>query len=140
MRRRQFIAGLGSAAVWPVAVRAQQADRVRRIGVLLPATADDAEFQARLGAFLQGLALSGWNIGRNVRIDTRWATSNAADIRKHAAELAALAPDVILAGGGGTVGPLMLASPRIKATPKRRTGLPICMPEAEVSRRTIWKP
>jgi len=107
MRRREFIAGLGSAAAWPLAARAQQGDRVRRIGVLLPATADDAEFQARLGAFLQGLALSGWNIGRNVRIDTRWATSNAADIRKHAAELAALAPDVILAGGGATVGPLM---------------------------------
>ena len=83
---------------------------MRHIGVLLPATADDAEFQARLGAFLQGLALSGWNIGRNVRIDTRWATANAADIRKHAAELAALAPDVILAGGGATVGPLMQAT------------------------------
>jgi putative ABC transport system substrate-binding protein len=107
MRRREFIAGLGSAAAWPVMARAQQGDRVRRIGVLLPATADDAEFQARLGTFLQGLALSGWNIGRNVRIDTRWATANAADIRKHAAELAALAPDVILADGGSTVGPLM---------------------------------
>ena len=70
---------------------------MRRIGVLLPAAADDAEFQARVGAFLQGLALLGWTIGRNVRIDTRWATANAADIRRHAAELAALAPDVILA-------------------------------------------
>jgi putative ABC transport system substrate-binding protein len=80
---------------------------MRRIGVLLPATVEDVEFQARLGAFLQGLALSGWNIGRNVRIDTHWATANAADIRKHAAELAALAPDVILASGGATVGPLM---------------------------------
>jgi putative tryptophan/tyrosine transport system substrate-binding protein len=98
---------LGSVAAWPLVAQAQQGDRVRRIGVLLPATADDAEFQARLGAFLQGLALSGWNIGRNVRIDTRWATANAADIRKHAAELAAPAPDVILAGGGATVGPLM---------------------------------
>jgi putative ABC transport system substrate-binding protein len=80
---------------------------MRRIGILLPAAADDAEFQARVGAFLQGLALLGWTIGRNVRIDTRWAAANAADIRKHAAELAALVPDVILAGGGATVGPLM---------------------------------
>jgi putative ABC transport system substrate-binding protein len=70
---------------------------MRRIGVLLNATADDAEYQARVGAFLQALALLGWSIGRNVRIDTRWATANADDIRKHAAELAALAPDVILA-------------------------------------------
>jgi putative tryptophan/tyrosine transport system substrate-binding protein len=107
MRRREFIAGIGGAAAWPLVARAQQGDRVRRIGVLLPATSDDAEYQARLGAFLQGLALSGWNIGRNVRIDTRWATANAADIRKHGAELAALVPDVILANGGATVGPLM---------------------------------
>jgi len=90
IRRREFITLLCGAAAWPLVARAQQGDRVRRIGVLMPATADDAEFQARLGAFLQGLALSGWNIGRNVRIETRWATSNAADIRKHAAELAAL--------------------------------------------------
>jgi len=107
MRRREFIAGLGGAAAWPVVARAQQTEQVRRIGILLPAAADDAEFQARLGAFLQALALSGWNIGRNVLIETRWATANAADIRKHAAELAALAPDVILAGGAATVGPLM---------------------------------
>ena len=107
MRRREFIAGFGGAAAWPLVARAQQGDRVRRIGVLLPATADDAEYQARLGAFHQGLALLGWSIGRNVRIDIRWATANAADIRKHAAELVALAPDVILANGGATVGPLM---------------------------------
>ena len=83
---------------------------MRRIGVLLPAAADDAEFQARVGAFLQGLALLGWTIGRNVRIDTRWATTNAAEIRRHAAELAALAPDVILAHGASTVGPLLQAT------------------------------
>ncbi len=83
---------------------------MRRIGVLLPAAADDAEFQARIGAFLQGLALLGWTIGRNVRIDTRWATANAAEIRRHAAELAALAPDVILAHGAATVGPLLQAT------------------------------
>ena len=83
---------------------------MRRIGVLLPAAADDAEFQARVGAFLQALALLGWTIGRNVRIDTRWATTNAAEIRRHAAELAALAPDVILAHGASTVGPLLQAT------------------------------
>ncbi len=100
----------GAAAAWPLAVRAQERERVRRIGVLIPATADDAEFQARVGAFLQALALLGWTIGRNVRIDTRWATSNAAAIRRHAAELAALAPDVILAHGASTVGPLLQAT------------------------------
>ena len=111
MRRREFITLLGgAAAAWPLAARAQQAERMRRIGVLLPAAADDAEFQARVGAFLQGLALLGWTIGRNVRIDTRWATANAADIRRHAAELAALAPDVILAHGASTVGPLLQAT------------------------------
>jgi putative tryptophan/tyrosine transport system substrate-binding protein len=107
IKRREFIAGLGSAAAWPVVARAQQGDRVRRIGVLLPATADDAVFQARVGAFLQGLALLGWTIGRNVRIDIRWATLNAAEIRRHAEELAALAPDVILANGASAVGPLL---------------------------------
>ena len=111
MRRRKFITLLGGAvAGWPLAARAQQGDRVRRIGVLLPAAADDAVFQARIGAFLQGLALLGWTIGRNVQIDTRWATANAADIRRHAAELAALAPDVILANGASAVGPLLQAT------------------------------
>ena len=86
------------------------AERVRRIGVLLPAAADDAEFQARFAAFHQGLQQLGWTIGRNVRIDTRWATTDAADIRRHAAELVALAPDVILAPGATTVGPLLQAT------------------------------
>src|SRR5262245_64705935 len=103
--RREFITLLSGAAVaWPPAARAQQGERVRRIGVLLPASADDAGFQAPFGAFLQELALLGWTIGRNVRIDTRWATANAAEIRRHAAELVALAPDVILAPGTSTVG------------------------------------
>src|ERR1700704_1736012 len=100
LRRRQFITLLGgAAAAWPVGARAQQPERMRRIGILLPAAADDAEFQARIGAFLQGLALLGWTIGRNVRIDTRWAAANANDIRGHAADLVALAPDVIIAHG-----------------------------------------
>jgi putative tryptophan/tyrosine transport system substrate-binding protein len=108
MKRREFITLLGGAAVaWPLAARAQQRERVRSIGVILPARADDAEFQAWVGAFLQGLGQLGWTIGRNVRIDTRWATSNAADIRRHAAELAALAPNVILAHGAATVRPLL---------------------------------
>jgi len=111
MKRREFIVMLGGAAVaWPFAARAQQPERMRRIGVLLPGTADNAEYQARSGAFLQALALLGWTIGRNVRIDTRWATTNAAEIRRHAAELAALAPDVILAHGAATVGPLLEAT------------------------------
>jgi putative ABC transport system substrate-binding protein len=80
---------------------------MRRISVFLPAAADDAAFQAWVGAFLQGLALLGWTIGRNVRIDIRWATPNAAEIRRHAAELAAVAPDVILAHGSSTVEPLL---------------------------------
>ncbi len=113
MRRRDFIAGVGAAASsvsWPFAARAQEKERVRRIGVLLPATADDAEYQARIGAFLQALGHSGWSIGRNVRVDTRWATANAGEIRRHAAELVALAPDVILAHGASTVGPLLQAT------------------------------
>ena len=78
MQRRQFIALLGGAATWPLAARAQQGERMRRIGVLLPASADDARFQTFVGAFLQELQSLGWSIGRNVRIDTRWATTNAA--------------------------------------------------------------
>jgi putative tryptophan/tyrosine transport system substrate-binding protein len=113
MERRAFITLVGSAAAssfaWPLPLRAQ-ADRVRRIGVLLPGSADDAEFQARVGAFQQGLALLGWTVGRNVRIDIRWAGTNAAEIRRHAAELAALAPDVILAHAASTVGPLLQAT------------------------------
>ena len=105
--RRAFIAGLGGAAAWPMVARAEQSERVRRIGMLLPSTADDPEFQARVGAFLQGLAPLGWTIGRNVGIDIRWATTNAAEIRRQASELAALTPDVILATGASTVGALL---------------------------------
>jgi putative tryptophan/tyrosine transport system substrate-binding protein len=111
MRRRGFIKLIGgAAAVWPVSRRAWPNDRVRRIGVLLPATADDAVFQTRVAAFLQALALLGWNIGQNMRIDVRWATDNAAEIRRHAAELVALAPDVILATGDATMPPLLQAT------------------------------
>src|SRR3712207_1540015 len=99
MRRREFIVLTGAATAWPFAARAQQRERMRLIGVLLPANAEDPEFQVLIAAFLQGLQQSGWTIGRNVRIDIRWATIDAAEIRRHAAELAALAPDVILAQG-----------------------------------------
>ncbi len=111
MKRREFITLVGgAAAVWPLAARAQQPDRMRRIGVLMVTAADDLEGKARLAAFLQGLQQLGWTDGRNVRIDTRWATANAAEIRRHAAELAALAPDVILAHAATTVGPLLQAT------------------------------
>jgi putative ABC transport system substrate-binding protein len=111
MRRREFITMLGGAAViHPLIARAQQPERMRLIGVLLPATADDAGMQARIAAFHQRLQQSGWTIGRNVRIDTRWATTDATEIRRHAAELAALAPDVILAHAATTVGPLLQAT------------------------------
>jgi putative ABC transport system substrate-binding protein len=108
--RRTFIAGLGAAAAGPLAARAQRAGRMRRIGLLLPAAADDPLFQTWVGAFLQGLAVLGWTIGRNVQIDTRWATANGAEIRRHSTELAALAPDVIVAHGAGTVGAMLQAT------------------------------
>jgi putative tryptophan/tyrosine transport system substrate-binding protein len=112
MRRREFISLLGgAAAAWPVAARAQQGEQLRRIGVLMAATADDPEYQPRMRAFQQGLTLLGWTEGRNVRVDTRWAGTDADDIRKHAVELATLAPDVILAGSGTTtVAPLQQAT------------------------------
>src|SRR6266545_2540431 len=110
MKRREFIALVGgAAAAWPLAARAQQPDRMRRIGVLRYLAADDAEGQARLAAFTQALKQLGWSDGRNLGIDTRWATAD--DIRRHAAELAALAPDVLLAGTGtATVAPLLQAT------------------------------
>ena len=111
MKRREFITLLGgAAAAWPLAARAQQAERMRRIGVLMPAAADDPEGQARIAAFLQGLQQLGWTDGRNVRIDTRWGAGDADRIRRYAAELVALAPDVILAAGTSTVGPLLQAT------------------------------
>jgi putative ABC transport system substrate-binding protein len=110
VKRREFITLLGGATALPLAARAQQAERARRVGVLLPAAADDVTWQARVGGFQQGLALLGWSIGRNVQLDIRWATTNAAELRKHAAELVALAPDVIIAGGTSTLGPLLQAT------------------------------
>jgi putative tryptophan/tyrosine transport system substrate-binding protein len=105
MRRREFISLLGGAATWPLATRAQQPERMRRIGVLM--TTDDAEGQARMGAFLQGLQHLGWVDGRNVRIEARWTVGKADNVRRYVAELAALAPDVIVATGSASVGPLL---------------------------------
>ena len=106
--RREFLTLLASAvAACPRSVGAQQAGEVRRIGVLMSTGADDPEGQSRLAAFMQGLQEFNWAVGRNVQIDIRWTASNAANTRKHAAELVALAPDVILVSGGSLVGPLL---------------------------------
>ena len=111
MKRREFITLLGgAAAAWPLAARAQQGERLRRIGVLMNGAADDPEGQARLIAFVQALQQFGWTDGRNVRIDTRWAAGDADRIRQYAAEFAAPAPDVILATGSFGVGPLLQAT------------------------------
>jgi putative ABC transport system substrate-binding protein len=106
LRRREFITLLGGAAAWPLAARAQQGERVRRIGVLVGTAADDAIGLARIAAFLQGLGQLDWMVGRNVRMDVRWAAADADHARGYAAELVALAPDVILASSGSVVGPL----------------------------------
>jgi putative ABC transport system substrate-binding protein len=111
MKRREFMAFLGSAAVaWPLAARAQQGERMRRIGVLMNLAADDAQSKARIAAFLQGLQQLGWTDGRNVTIDYHWGAGDHERIRKSAQELVALAPDVILAGGAITVVPLQQVS------------------------------
>src|SRR5262244_2468066 len=111
MKRRDFITLLGgAAAAWPLAARAQQPERMRRIGVLMNMAADDPTGQTRLLAFAQALAQLGWTDGRNIRIDLRWGAGDPERIRRYAAELVALAPDVILASGSGTTGPLLQAT------------------------------
>src|SRR5215468_11002198 len=103
MRRREFLGVLGGATGWALAARAQQAERMRRIGVLMNRVADDPEAQARLQAFVQGLQQLGWAEGRNVRIDVRWTAGVANDSHRYAAELVALMPDVTLADGAVAV-------------------------------------
>jgi ABC-type uncharacterized transport system substrate-binding protein len=103
MRRREFLTLLGGTAAWPLAARAQQSERVRRMGVLLSLAADDPQSQARVAALLQGLQQFGWADGRNIRIDYRWGAGDAESMRRYSAELIALAPDVVLAGGSEAV-------------------------------------
>src|SRR5262245_13901107 len=109
IRRREFITLLGGAA-WPAAARAQQSDRMRRIGVLVAVAADDPEGQARIAAFREALQQLGWTHGRNAQIEIRWSSGNDETRRRHAAELIALAPDIILASGGSVVGVLLQAT------------------------------
>src|SRR5262245_52951671 len=99
LKRREFITLLGGAAAWPLAARAQQPERMRRVGVLMNRAVDNPEGHDRLAAFHQGLQEMGWGVGRNVRIDTRWSENRADQSAKSAAELVALAPDIILASG-----------------------------------------
>ena len=110
MKRREFFGLLGGAAAWPLATRGQEADRVRRIGVLMGTPASDPEGQARYGAFVHGLTQLGWSDGRNVRIDTRWVPGDANLYRATIPELLALVPDVILASGTSSMGPLHQAT------------------------------
>src|SRR5215471_8436723 len=109
--RRKVLATLGGAAVsWPLAARAQQGQRMRRIGLLTNLASDDPAQQSRVLAFAQALAQSGWTEGRNVRIDIRWGASDPERVRRYAAELVALAPDVILAVGSAATGGLLQAT------------------------------
>jgi putative ABC transport system substrate-binding protein len=109
MRRREFIAAVGGAAAWPLVARAQQGERVRRIGVIMALEGDDPQMRARLAAFRAGLQQLGWVEGRNLRIDVR-SNSGAQNIRKNIAELIALAPDVLLSAGIASLGPLLQAT------------------------------
>jgi ABC-type uncharacterized transport system substrate-binding protein len=110
MNRRQAIALVGGATAWPLAARAQQGERVWRVGVTVPFAEDDPEGKARIASFQQALHQLGWVIGRNMQIDTRWAAGNAEDVRRNVAELIAFRPDLILATGSGIVGPLVQAT------------------------------
>ena len=110
MTRRKFITLVGGAAAWPLAARAQQTDRVRRIGVLMSMVEGDPRGLERITAFAQGLAEMGWTVGRNVRIEYRWGAGDLDGFRRYAAELVALSPDVVLATAGSIVGAFQQAS------------------------------
>ena len=111
MQRRQFITFIGGAvAAWPLAARAQQSSKMKHLGVLMNETADNPEAQNRFAAFLQGLQEAGWAVGRNLRIDIRWGAGDVDRLRRYAAELVSLAPDVILAQGSSTMRPLLQAT------------------------------
>ncbi len=110
MRRRDFLGAFGCAAAWPLATRAQQAERMRRVGVLLPATADDLEYPTLVSALVDALGQLGWIDGHNVQIGIRWAGGGTDANRKYAQELVELAPDVIVAAGNSAAGPLVQAT------------------------------
>jgi putative ABC transport system substrate-binding protein len=110
MKRRDIIAFLGGLLAWPLGALAQQPERIRRVGVLLGQAAGDPQGQARIAALLQALQNLGWNDGQNVRIDVRWGAGNSDEIRRHASELVAVKPDVIVASGSAAVGPLLQAT------------------------------
>src|SRR5215467_5293136 len=110
IQRREFIALLGGAAAWPMAARAQQGARMRRIGVFMPGVADDQEYEVRIAAFLQGLGELGWMVGRNLRIDYRWGAGDVERYRAIAAELVALSPDLVVAYGYAIANALQKAS------------------------------
>src|SRR5258708_15882546 len=113
MRRRDFSTLLGGAAAWPLAARAQQGNYMRRIGVLTPLPADHPDAKARHAAFLESLRQLGWSEGHNVRIEARWSAGDPAITRKHAGELVALAPDVILAAGSAGLPAILEATPSV---------------------------
>jgi putative tryptophan/tyrosine transport system substrate-binding protein len=116
LRRRQVLTLLGgTAAAWPLAARAQQAERVRRIGVLMNLSADDPDSQARIGAFLQGLQQHGWSIGGNLRIDYRWNVGDVERFRRYAAELIAAAPDVIVTVAGAALTAVQQATRTVRS-------------------------
>src|SRR5262245_61190858 len=108
MKRREFITLVGAAVAWPITTYAQQRDGPRRIGVLM--TIEDSKGQARMAAFREGLQQLGWTEGRNIQIDARWSGGDDAKMRKAAADLVALAPEVILATGSAGMGPLIQVS------------------------------
>ena len=134
MRRRDFIKAIaGSVAVWPLAARAQESERVRRVGVLMHSAADDQEAQARLTAFIKGLQEAGWSIGRNLRVDTRWSTGDLARLYKDLVEVIAVHSDVVLAGIGATVASLEQASRTVpRSLPKASTPWALVMRRASI--------
>jgi ABC-type uncharacterized transport system substrate-binding protein len=110
LKRREFTTLLGGAAVWPLVARAQQGERVRRIGVLMPHAANDPQVQARKAAFLHGLQQLGWSVGKNIQIEYRWSGGSEDNTRKYAGELVALTPDVIFTSGSAALEPLLRAT------------------------------
>src|SRR5262245_23420454 len=133
MKRREFITLLGGAVAWPLAARAQQREHMRRIGVLWPLAADDPISQARNAAFLQALQQLGWTVGQNIQIDYRWSGGNDEVTRKYAVELAALAPEVILASGSAATGPLL------QATRPCRSYSRSCLIQSAPDSSTAWQ-